>query len=210
MTFLRSRLNALVNLVENTEYFTSKGAVNQEDAFAKIFHYFRICGKERKKIFVLGNGGSSGIAAHHVVDLVNVAKLSAWTLSDSNLITCMANDYGYQNVYAEPLKVLAGQGDLLIAISSSGQSKNILEACEVIKEKNGNIITLSGFDAENPLKKMGDLNIWTGISDYGLVETAHFFILHTLVDAWSHEKPLSSILAAKMKNNQKVKYGKRS
>ncbi len=187
MSFLLKRLTEFTELVEKTT-FKSKGKElmfghAQEKVHGLLTESIRL----KRKIFVIGNGGSSGIASHHVVDLVNVVKAPAFTLSDSNLLTCMGNDYGFETIFSKPLENLAQDGDLLIAISSSGQSQNILEACRVVREKNGSIITLSGFEKDNPLQLMGDVNIWTGARDYGLVESAHFFILHTFIDGWAQK-----------------------
>lgn len=194
MAFLLDRLNRLSSLVEKTIFSTLDQEIEMDLAFAQIHQMLAKVIAERKKVYVIGNGGSCGIASHHVVDLVNVVKAPALTLADNNLLTCMANDYGYHESFSRPLNCLANSGDLLIAISSSGQSKNIIAACETMKEKQGQIITLSGFKANNPLRKLGNLNIWTEQQDYGLVETAHFFILHSIVDSWAHKLSKQKIL----------------
>jgi len=133
-------------------------------------------------ILVIGNGGSAAIAAHVVNDLVNVGEIRALTVHDSALLTCMANDYGYENAYARAVGRLAEPGDLLIAISSSGRSRNICNAAERMKELGGSVLTLSGFAADNPLRSLGAANIWLDAADYGLVEVGHQFILHELTD----------------------------
>ncbi|MCH9632022.1 MAG: Phosphoheptose isomerase [Chlamydiae bacterium] len=187
MSFLLKRLSEFSSLIEKTVFSTKKKDILFWQAQEKIHGILSESIRLKRKIFVVGNGGSSGIASHHVVDLVNVVKAPAFALSDSNLITCMGNDYGYPLIFSKPLENLAHQGDILIAISSSGQSQNILEACKVMKQKSGVVVTLSGFKEDNPLRSAGDLNIWTGIDDYGLVESAHFFILHTFIDAWAQK-----------------------
>ncbi len=199
MDFLSKRTIDFSNLIKKTVFTRLKDSLMVEEAFELIYTYFQLAIKNHKKVFIVGNGGSSGIASHHMVDLVNVLNLAAFTLSDSNLITCMGNDYGYQHTYARPLNTLASEKDLLIAISSSGQSENILETCRVMRAKKGSIITLSGFKEDNPLRAMGDINVWTGIADYGLVESAHFFILHTLVDGWKHRSSIAELLEEKSK-----------
>ena len=174
----------MYDLLQKTEYTLSEKPITLDEA-AQTYHDFLntiIC--NRRHVFVIGNGGSSGIAGHHVNDLVNMIRVKAFTITDSNLITCMANDYGYESVYSKPLSILFEQNDLLVAISSSGKSKNILQSVNVAKEKGGKVLTLSGFSTDNPLRQSGDLNIWTGANDYGLVESAHFFLLHSMVDTW--------------------------
>lgn len=133
-------------------------------------------------IYIVGNGGSASVASHAVVDMVNVAKLRAFTLHDASLLTCMTNDYGYENAFARVLGHVIKPGDTLVAISSSGRSQNIRNAAQVAAENGGAVITLSGFTHDNPLRVMGDVNIWLNSGDYGLVEIGHQFILHNLSD----------------------------
>ena len=131
-------------------------------------------------LFLVGNGGSAGVVSHILTDFINVNKLNARTLHESTLISCMSNDYGYENSFSEPLSTLAKEKDLLIAISSSGRSENIRNAVISIKEAGGYAITLSGFGQNNPLRSMGDLNVWLDSNSYSLVEIGHLFYLHYL------------------------------
>jgi D-sedoheptulose 7-phosphate isomerase len=129
-------------------------------------------------LFMVGNGGSAAVVSHILTDFINVAKLNARTLHESSLLSCMSNDYGYENSFSEPLSTLAREQDLLIAVSSSGRSANIHNAVKSIKKVGGRTITLSGFGEDNPLRSMGDLNVWLGSESYGLVEIGHLFYLH--------------------------------
>jgi D-sedoheptulose 7-phosphate isomerase len=139
--------------------------------------------RDRKgRLYVVGNGGSAGIASHAVTDFLNVGRLRASTLHDPALLTCMSNDYGYENAFANVLKTLAVAGDMLIAVSSSGKSLNIRNAAEAMRDIGGTCITLSGFESTNPLRAMGGLNFWLDSSDYGMVEIGHQFILHNIAD----------------------------
>ena len=117
-----------------------------------------------------------------VIDFMNVGKLSAITLHDSATLTCMANDYGYENAFSNIIKLTLKPKDILIAISSSGQSKNIINAVESAKNLDSTVITFSGFKSNNPLRKMGDINFWCNSKDYGMVEIGHQFLLHNLAD----------------------------
>ncbi|WP_083897173.1 SIS domain-containing protein [Azospirillum sp. B506] len=133
-------------------------------------------------IYIVGNGGSASIASHIANDFVNGAQLRAITLHDSSVLTCMANDYGYENGYARQVKVMGRPGDVLLAISSSGNSKNIHNSVYAARDAGIAVFTLSGFSDDNPLRGMGDLNIWVQSCDYGMVEIAHLFILHNWAD----------------------------
>jgi len=117
--------------------------------------------RDRKgRLYVVGNGGSAGVASHAVTDFLNVGKLRAATVHDPSLLTCMANDYSYATAFANILRTLAERDDVLIAISSSGKSMNIRNAVDAMRSLGGTSITLSGFDSANPLRPMGELNFW--------------------------------------------------
>lgn len=184
MSFLLNRLNQFSDLIKKSVFTNHDQVVDYQEASTLIYEILEDAINLKKKIFVIGNGGSSGIASHHVIDLINVVKAPAFSLSDSNILTCIGNDYGYPFIFSRPLDCLANDGDVLIAISSSGKSPNILSACDALSKKEAKVVTLSGFSENNPLRSKGVVNIWTGENDYGLVETAHFFILHTIIDGW--------------------------
>ena len=141
--------------------------------------------KKKNKIIICGNGGSSSIASHVATDICKELKIPAINFSDHNLITCFANDYGFENWTKETLKLFVYPGDLVILISSSGKSKNMLKAARFVKKNNNFLITLTGFNKENPLSKLGDLNIWIDSKIYNFVEMAHHIILVAAVDKLS-------------------------
>lgn len=132
--------------------------------------------------YLIGNGGSAAVASHAVTDFMNVCQLRAFTLHESALITCMANDFGYDQAYKRLLKTVLRKNDVLIAISSSGKSPNICNAAKMAKSLGNIVITLSGFQTNNPLRQLGDFNFWLDSCDYGLVEIGHLFLLHNLAD----------------------------
>lgn len=138
--------------------------------------------ENKNSIYIIGNGGSASVASHAQIDFLNVAKLKAQVLHESSTITCMANDFGYENAFARILETMLSKDDLLIAISSSGQSQNICKAVLQAKKIGAKVITFSGFKFDNPLRLSGDLNYWLNSSDYGFVEIGHQFILHNLSD----------------------------
>lgn len=157
-------------------YF-NQPAVEQEinDSIALI--------KQAKRIFFIGNGGSNSICSHMMEDFAKVAGYPTFSFSDAALITCFANDYGYEKAIMEWMKIHFTAGDLLVAISSSGNSKNILNAVDFVKSVDGNIITLSGFKEDNQLRSKGAVNFYIPISHYGIVECYHQVILHAILDA---------------------------
>lgn len=139
---------------------------------------------QRKKIIFIGNGGSAAIASHQSVDYWKNGGMRAIAFNDTSLLTCVGNDYGYPFVFEKPIEMFADAGDLLIAISSSGKSENILRGAKMAKSKSCPAITLSGFEPDNPLRSLGELNFYvpapTGA--YGFVEIAHLTLCHCMVD----------------------------
>ncbi|NOX75098.1 MAG: SIS domain-containing protein [Gammaproteobacteria bacterium] len=142
-------------------------------------------------VYIIGNGGSAAVASHAVTDFFNVGGLRAMTLHDSSTLTCFSNDYGYEYAFSRRVERLMTKHDVLIAISSSGQSANIRNACEAARKRAATVVTLSGFKADNPLRGMGDINYWLDSDDYGMVEIGHLFLLHYVADLlamdWSEE-----------------------
>ncbi|TRZ54092.1 SIS domain-containing protein [bacterium] len=138
--------------------------------------------KNSQTIFLIGNGASASMASHVAADLAKNAKIRTEVFSDLSLITAIANDISYEEVFAEPLKRRMSAGDMLIAISSSGQSPNILRATEEAKKREGLVITLSAMNHGNPLSKSGLLNFYVPAITYGLAETCHAAILHYWID----------------------------
>ena|SRR3989338_4398046 len=140
---------------------------------------------KRKKIIFIGNGGSAAIASHQSVDYWKNGGMRAIAFNDTSLLTCIGNDYGYPFVFEKPIEMFADDGDVLIAVSSSGKSDNILNGVKMAKKKGLTAITMSGFKSDNPLRSLGDINFYvpapTGA--YGFVEIAHLTLCHCIVDA---------------------------
>jgi D-sedoheptulose 7-phosphate isomerase len=137
----------------------------------------------KKKVLIFGNGGSAAIASHFSVDLTKNAKIRCHNFNEAGLITCLANDYGYKHWASQTVDFYGDEGDLLIVISSSGQSDNMLNAVKAARNnKFSSVITLSGFSNENSLSKLGDLNLWVDNKSYNFVENIHQIWLLTIVD----------------------------
>ena len=139
--------------------------------------------KSSKRIFFIGNGGSNAICSHMMEDYAKIAGYPTFAFSDAALITCYANDYGYENAMKEWLKIHFTSGDLLIAVSSSGNSMNIINACDHVASVNGNIISLSGFRPGNKLSSKGKINFHIPVENFGIVECYHQVILHIILDS---------------------------
>jgi D-sedoheptulose 7-phosphate isomerase len=135
-------------------------------------------------LFIIGNGGSAGMASHMAADACKNGHLRALALNDAALITATGNDLSYDDVFALPLQRLARTGDLLVAISSSGNSPNIVRALEVSRERGLEAVTLSGKRADNRARTLGDLNFYVPLSRYGWAESAHQILLHYWFDQY--------------------------
>jgi D-sedoheptulose 7-phosphate isomerase len=135
-----------------------------------------------RKAMVIGNGGSAAIASHTQNDLCKAVGLRAVGMYEVPLLTALSNDYSYEDVFEREIEFWADKGDLLIAISSSGRSENILRAVRTALQHECSVITLSGFQADNPLRRMGHLNFYVPAETYGYVETAHAVLTHLFTD----------------------------
>ncbi len=141
------------------------------------------------KAILVGNGGSAAIASHHANDFGKNAGLRALTFNDGSLLTCLANDFGFEEAFAQAIRIHADSGDVLIAISSSGKSPNILHAVLEARRRGLFTITFSGFAADNPLAGLGHLNFYVPSDSYGVVETAHLLLLHAFVERLASTQP---------------------
>ncbi len=146
--------------------------------------YLEFIKKNKRKVMIFGNGGSAAIASHFSVDLTKVSKIRCVNFNESSLLTCFSNDYGYENWIKKVLEFYANPKDLIILISSSGESKNMINACKfALKKKHFPIITFTGFKKNNSLNKLGHINFWVNSKTYNYIENIHQFMLLSLVDA---------------------------
>ncbi len=134
------------------------------------------------KIILAGNGGSAAMASHVAVDLTKAAGIRAINFNEADLLTCFANDYGYEHWVAKALEFYADPGDLAVLISSSGASQNIVNGAEQASAMGLAVVSLSGFSPDNPLHRLGDLNLWVASDSYNIVEMTHHVWLLAIVD----------------------------
>jgi D-sedoheptulose 7-phosphate isomerase len=154
----------------------------QKSDFIEIIKLLNIIKKNKKKVILVGNGGSAAIASHVSVDLTKMCNIRSINFNEADLLTCFSNDYGYENWVKKALSFYADKGDLLICISSSGQSKNIINAANFAKKMGCKVITLTGFDKKNKVKQIGHINLWLNSKNYNLVEMTHNIWLLSIVD----------------------------
>ena len=138
--------------------------------------------KNNNKILIFGNGGSAAIASHFSVDMTKIGKIRTVNFNESDLLTCFSNDYGYENWVKKCIEFYSDDGDLIILISSSGESKNMINAAKFCNKKKLKLVTFTGFKKSNKLKKYGNLNFWTKSSIYNHIENIHQYWLLLLTD----------------------------
>lgn len=157
-------------------------AITLETAYSRAIDRMRAAHADGFKLMFVGNGGSAGIASHQAIDYSKNGGLRSLAFNDGAALTCLGNDLGYENVFSKQMELHARSGDVLIAISSSGKSPNILNAVRAARAIGCWVLTLSGFGADNPLSRMGDVNLYVPDGEYGFVEITHLALLHTILD----------------------------
>ncbi|GJQ62981.1 MAG: phosphoheptose isomerase [Melioribacteraceae bacterium] len=133
-------------------------------------------------IYFIGNGASASMASHFSADMMKNGRVKTACFHDPAFLTCYSNDFGYENVFSRALEDIATKNDILLAISSSGNSENIINAVEVAKHKGMKVIGFSGFTRNNRLKQMSDISVYLEAYTYGEVEISHNVALHYIVD----------------------------
>jgi len=173
--FLKKYIDNFSNLVVSSEEIVND-MLAVKDALVSA-------SKKGNKTIIVGNGGSAAIASHFSVDLTKNANVRCINFNESDLITCFANDYGYEHWVEKAVEFYGDEGDVFVAISSSGSSENILNGCRAAFEKKfSKVITLSGMNSENLLRELGDINLWVNSKAYNHIENIHQFWLLAIVD----------------------------
>jgi D-sedoheptulose 7-phosphate isomerase len=177
-------MNRLNETLVSTQTTGKDGSPLELDAAAdQTVGYWRNTKSSGGKILLIGNGGSAAIVSHMQNDLAKAGGLKAMVFTEQPLLTAYTNDDGYDSAYESMTKLWAGPNDVLVAISSSGSSENILRACRIIEEVGGRLITFSGFSSHNPLRSLGNVNYYVNSDSYGIIETAHAALGHYLTDS---------------------------
>jgi D-sedoheptulose 7-phosphate isomerase len=177
-----------------TEYLQRLGAClttvdatgSLDESMQRCVEALQIVRRHCRTVHLIGNGGSASVVAHAQNDLVKACGIPAMIHQDVPLMTAYGNDHGYGQAYADALDVWIDASDVLIAVSSSGASTNIINAVLKVKSAGAMVVTCSGFKSDNPLRQLGDLNFYVPSSDYGQVELTHAALLHCLTDRLAH------------------------
>lgn len=160
----------------------NKKSVMIDEAFQTCCQLLSDLRKNKKTCFFIGNGASASMASHFSADFAKNGKLRTQTFTDLSIITAIGNDISYDEVFSQPINWYSGKDDILVAISSSGNSLNVVNGIKAAKENNCKVITLSAMGKNNRIFSMGDINFYIPAKTYGLAETGHSAILHHCMD----------------------------
>jgi D-sedoheptulose 7-phosphate isomerase len=179
----RAYFESLTQVIRDAEVTDRLGnSIDLDSGFDRVRAAAHAAHDAGNKIMFIGNGGSAGIASHLAIDFSKNGKLRALAFNDPSALTCLGNDLGYDRVFATQLQFHARTGDLLIAISSSGRSPNILAAVATARERDCGVVTFSGFTPDNDLRRAGDVNFYLRSDLYGFVEVGHLSLCHAILD----------------------------
>lgn len=183
MQMNNSYIKKLIKTLEETKiYIDTNAELDYDTGIQQLVACFTKHKQEKSQIFFIGNGGSSAIASHMTADFMKNGGMKTYSLYDNAVTTCMGNDYGYEYVFSRPLEFLGKENDLLVAISSSGNSQNIVNAINVAKTRGMEVITFTGFQSDNRSKQLGTFNVYVPSEEYGIVESIHNLMLQQVVD----------------------------
>jgi len=176
-------VNDLTSVLNSLVVTGREGAtLDAGTGFSQLVQYVRDCGRDRRRVYFVGNGASASMASHFSTDLAKMSNVPSEVFTDSALITATGNDMGYAESFAFPLSQRMVKGELLIAISSSGNSPNTVRACEVARQFDGRVVTITAMSEDNKMRVLGDLNFYIQAETYGMAESGHAVLLHHLID----------------------------
>ncbi|MDP2704528.1 MAG: SIS domain-containing protein [bacterium] len=182
-TNLGAYTSAIADCIKNARFLTKEQKqISAEEATGEIEKMIQEVKVGKKKLLFIGNGGSATVAAHFAEDFSKMANIRGLAFNDGPLLTCLANDYSFEECFQKAIEIYADAGDVLFAISSSGKSPNIRNGAEAATKLGCKVITLSGFAEGNPLSGLGNINIHTPSTSYGIVESSHSIIIHAILD----------------------------
>ena len=179
----RGYLTAFSRLLDQVEITTDRGGqVPIDDAVDSVVSAIAAVKASGAKVLLIGNGGSAALVSHMQNDLCKMVGVRAMVFTEAPFLTATANDDGYDSVFHRPVELWADAADVLIAVSSSGESENIVKAAAAAKAKGCRVVTMTGFRPANRLRQLGHVNVYVPASAYGYVETAHALIAHCVTD----------------------------
>ena len=176
-------INDLYKVFNQTKITDIKGKeLNLVDALTKSAEKITKANSLGGKVIFIGNGGSAAVASHKALDYWFTGKIRGISFSDYVNLTCVSNDFGYQNIFVKQIEMFADKGDILFAISSSGNSENIILAVEAARNLGCQVFTFSGFEKTNRLRSLGDLNFYISCKHFNKVESLHLLLCDCILE----------------------------
>lgn len=138
--------------------------------------------KSGNKAIFMGNGASYTIANHAALDYMSQLGIQTICAADQAVLTAFSNDFGYDHALERFCKINYKKGDILVCISSSGNSSNVVNAAKWVREQKGTVFTFTGFEADNKLSEIANENFWVNSKVYNVVESVHNLWLAMICD----------------------------
>ena len=183
--YYKNYLNAHDAALAGLEITDRGGAAIDNDAgFDQFCEMSKEVGAAGRQQYLIGNGASAALSNHMALDWTKNGGVPTQSFANAALLTAMGNDLGFEEAFSAPLSWYGKSGDLLITISSSGNSANIVNAIETARSKGMGVVTLSGLKPDNKSRQLGDLNLYIPAKTYGIVECAHQVLLHLWLDKY--------------------------
>lgn len=183
MSYFDSYHTTLSDLLTRTSVRNRDGVeIGAAAGFQQWLQLTRATHEAGRVHYFVGNGASATMASHMSLDCCKNAGIRAMAFNDIASLTALGNDNGYERTFADPISWHGQTGDLLIAISSSGSSPNIIAAINAARQKQMTVVTLTGIKEGNPARQLGDVNFYIAGRTYGAVECLHQILLHCWLD----------------------------
>ena len=177
-------LESMASALAQTEASLATDKTDLPSALARSVEMLKGVQQADGTQFFLGNGASAAFAEHMALDWTKNGGVRSLNPSSAVLLTALANDMSYQDSFAVFLDRYAKSGDVVVTISSSGNSENVIRAIAAARKIGCGVITLSGLKPDNTSRKQGDVNFYVPARTYGIVECAHQVLLHMMIDAF--------------------------
>jgi len=177
----------LLEILAGLEATGQDGAALEPDAAcAALARRVRDCAAAKRRVYFVGNGASASMASHFSTDLAKMSGAPTEVFTDAALVTATGNDMGYAETFAFPLRQRMVPGEVLVAVSSSGNSPNVVKAVQAARELGGYSVTFTAMGQNNAMRALGDLNFYIPASTYGMAESGHAALLHFLIDHFTN------------------------
>ncbi len=177
--------NNFVEVIKGFESFSNGNKITLDEGINELKADLHSIKKKGSRVYMVGNGASATIASHMAIDFWKNLKIKSQLLHDFASLTAVSNDIAYGDVYSEPLSLYLEKSDLLLTISSSGNSTNLVKAVEIARSMGIKTIAFTGMQKDNKINKLVSLSFYSPADTYGIVESSHAFFLHYIIDTFN-------------------------